>query len=231
MDSDLGEVKVIKLSTDEDLELGGGGEEEVNARRNAVLFQYDAMPDFWRFFLCWKVIAYTKECMQTFWPGIQSVILQLKCPVQQKNHNDDYIYLALGRKCPEELRSEICMVWCADQLCGFKNLSKFSIFNCHVDCCVNPTSCHCAVCTLWKPAFLERYTKLCASVLMQSVLRWCTSAWQEEVLASRSNWPTLTYRTSTMMTKSTFQMAITFRFLVTTVTRWGLLSNRYVLFW
>ena len=110
----------------------------------------------------WKVIAYAKERMRTFQPGILSVILQLKCPVQRKNHDDEFISLALGGNCPEELRLEICTVRCADELFGVENLANFSIFNCRVDCCIDTTTCRCAVCTLTEARFLGKvYQVMC----------------------------------------------------------------------
>ncbi len=128
-DSDTDDVEVIEQPS---------AIEDTEVTRNAVLFRFDAMLDEIGVYYgqpqfsvilpkVWKVIAYAKERMRTLQPGILSVILQLKCPVQRKNHDDEFISLALGGNCPEELRLEICTVRCADELFGVENLANFSI--------------------------------------------------------------------------------------------------------
>ena len=109
------------------------------------------------------VISYAKECLRKIQVGIVNPILQFKCPVQAKNAAGVTISLALGGNCPDESRWRICTVRCTDQLFGGKeNLEKYFIFNCRVECRIDPKTGRCAVCAPWEACFLgEVYEVMC----------------------------------------------------------------------
>lgn len=93
-----------------------------------------------------KVIMYAKQCLRKIQVGRSNTIIQLKCPVKQKNAAGESISLALGGNIPDEKRSSICTVRCADQLFGGKeNLEKFFIFNLRVECRIDGKTNRCAV--------------------------------------------------------------------------------------
>jgi hypothetical protein len=109
-----------------------------------------------------EVVAYAKKCLRSIRPGSRKFILQLKCPVRKKNHNDEDISLALGGNCPDDMRRGICSIRCADALFGIELLSQLFVFNCRVECRIDCKSGRCAICSWIEAEALGKvYEVLC----------------------------------------------------------------------
>jgi hypothetical protein len=119
-----------------------------------------------------EVTAYAKCCLRAISPSELKVILQLKCPVPKRNHEDETISLALGGNCPDDMRRGVVTVRCADEFFGIEKLSIFFIFNCRVECRIDCKTGRGAIISwIEGKALFSVYEVLCVFALLDDAVR------------------------------------------------------------